>query len=128
MLVNGDLLDEANETYFVNLTNPTNATIADGQGLGTITDDDPMPALSIGDVTVIEGDAGTVDATFTGHAERVQRSERLRRLRDRERHRTRPGDYVARNGQLVFTPARRRSRSRSRSRATRSTSRTRPSS
>ncbi len=47
--VNGDLLDEANETYFVNLTNPTNATIADGQGLGTITDDDPLPSLSIND-------------------------------------------------------------------------------
>ena len=38
--VNGDTLDEANETYFVNLSNPSNATIADGQGLGTITDDD----------------------------------------------------------------------------------------
>ena len=40
-VVNGDLLDEANETFIVNLTNPTNATIADGQGVGTITDDDP---------------------------------------------------------------------------------------
>ena len=34
VLVNGDLLDEANETYFVNLSNPGNATIADGQGVG----------------------------------------------------------------------------------------------
>ena len=41
--VNGDLLDEANETYFVNLSSPVNATIADGQGQGTITDDDPLP-------------------------------------------------------------------------------------
>ena len=32
--VNGDLLDEANETLFVNLTNPVNATIADAQGVG----------------------------------------------------------------------------------------------
>ena len=34
------LLDEPDETFFVNLSNPSNATIADGQGLGTITDDD----------------------------------------------------------------------------------------
>ena len=63
--VKGDLLDEANETYFVNLTNPSNATISDAQGLGTITDDDPLPALSIDDVTVAEGNSGTVSATFT---------------------------------------------------------------
>ena len=41
VLVNGDLLDEANETFFVNLTNPGNATIADGQGVGTITTTTP---------------------------------------------------------------------------------------
>ena len=65
VLVNGDLLDEADETYFVNLTNPTNATIGDGQGLGTITDNDPLPSLSINDVTVVEGNTGTVSATYT---------------------------------------------------------------
>ncbi|HBL61358.1 MAG TPA: hypothetical protein DDZ80_23890, partial [Cyanobacteria bacterium UBA8803] len=30
----GDLLNEDNETFTVNLSNPTNATIADGQGVG----------------------------------------------------------------------------------------------
>ena len=63
--VNGDLLDEANETYFVNLTTPVNATIDDGQGQGTITDNDPPPALSINDVTVTEGERRHDDATFT---------------------------------------------------------------
>ena len=41
--VDGDTLDEANETYAVTLSNPGNATIADGSGTGTITDDDPLP-------------------------------------------------------------------------------------
>ena len=41
--VNGDVLDEADETFFVNLSSPVNATIADGQGVGTITDDDAAP-------------------------------------------------------------------------------------
>ena len=56
--VNADLLDEANETFNVNLANATNAAIGDGQGIGTITDDDATPSLAIGDVTVTEGDAG----------------------------------------------------------------------
>jgi hypothetical protein len=36
----GDNLDEPNETFFVNLSGATNATIADGQGVGTIVDND----------------------------------------------------------------------------------------
>jgi reprolysin-like metallo-peptidase family M12B/Calx-beta domain-containing protein len=35
-----DLLDEANETFFVNLSAPTGGTIGDAQGVGTIVDDD----------------------------------------------------------------------------------------
>ena len=37
----GDMVREANETFYVNLTNPSaNALIQDGQGLGTIVNDD----------------------------------------------------------------------------------------
>jgi len=36
----GDLLVEGDETFFVNLTSPSNATLGDAQGLGTIADDD----------------------------------------------------------------------------------------
>jgi len=61
----GDLIDEANETLYLNLSNSTNATIADTQGLGTITDNDPLPGLSVNDVTVTEGNSGTDDAVFT---------------------------------------------------------------
>src|SRR6185436_11734195 len=64
VVVNGDLIDEADETFFVNLPGAMNATIADNQGLGTITDDDGPPTISINDVTVVEGDAGTVNAAF----------------------------------------------------------------
>jgi large repetitive protein len=64
--VNGDVLDEAtNDTFFVNLTDPTNATLGDGQGRGSITDDDPLPTISIGNVSVLEGNSGTVGAAFT---------------------------------------------------------------
>ena len=41
----GDLLVEADETFFVNLSNPVNVSIPDPQAVGTIVDDD-APSLS----------------------------------------------------------------------------------
>jgi uncharacterized protein len=38
--INGDTTTEVNETFFVNLTNVTGATVNDGQGQGTINNDD----------------------------------------------------------------------------------------
>ena len=63
--VNGDLLDEANETLTVTLTSPTNAALGTAVGTGTITDDDATPTLSINDLSLNEGNAGTSPATFT---------------------------------------------------------------
>ncbi len=66
LTVNGDALDEgANERFFVNLNNPVNATIADAQGVGTISDDDDPPTISINDVRLNEGNTGTTSADFT---------------------------------------------------------------
>jgi hypothetical protein len=61
--VNGDLLAEPNETFVVNLSNPTNAVIGDPQGIGTIADDEP-PLITISDVSRTEGNTGAVSATF----------------------------------------------------------------
>ena len=66
--VNGDTKFETNETFFVNLSNPTNATIADGQGIGTITNDDAQPIVSINPLSITrnEGaDGATTAYTFT---------------------------------------------------------------
>ena len=38
--INGDTKVESNETFSVNLSKPSNATISDGQGVGTILNDD----------------------------------------------------------------------------------------
>jgi hypothetical protein len=46
MIVNGDTLSEPNETFFVNLTNASNATISRGRAVGTIVDND-APALMV---------------------------------------------------------------------------------
>jgi len=65
VLVNGDTSPEANETFFVNVTNVTGATVTDGQGQGTIQNDDAAPNLTINDVSLNEGNAGTTTFTFT---------------------------------------------------------------
>ena len=65
--VNGDTLDEPDETFFVNLSNASNATILDSQGVGTITDNDVPPALTINDVSQNEGASGPTTFTFTVH-------------------------------------------------------------
>ncbi|HEV7504612.1 MAG TPA: ExeM/NucH family extracellular endonuclease, partial [Thermoanaerobaculia bacterium] len=65
VLVNGDLTPETNETFLVNVTNVTGATVTDGQGLGTIVNDDAAPNLTINDVSLNEGNAGTTTFTFT---------------------------------------------------------------
>lgn len=60
----GDTAYELNETFNVNLSSPSNATLADNVGIGTILNDDPIPTLSIGDVTITEGNSGTTNAVF----------------------------------------------------------------
>jgi serralysin len=44
--VKQDTISEANETFFVNLSNATNATISDAQGIGTIINDDASSSSS----------------------------------------------------------------------------------
>src|SRR5205814_1940048 len=65
VLVNGDTTLEPDETFAVNLSLPTNGTILDAQGVGTITNDDSVPQISIGDVIQAEGDSGTSSFDFT---------------------------------------------------------------
>jgi hypothetical protein len=60
--VNDDALNEADETFSVVLADPLNATVLGGTGTGTILDDDPVPVLSVGNVSVTEGDSSTAPA------------------------------------------------------------------
>jgi large repetitive protein len=65
--VTADTVNEANETFTVNLSNAANATIADDIGLGTIQNDDtPLPTLSITDDTENEGSNLSFVVTLSG--------------------------------------------------------------
>ena len=57
-----DTIDEADETFRLTLSSPTNATLADATATGTITDDDDA-TLSVNDVSGSEG--GTLTFTVT---------------------------------------------------------------
>ena len=61
-----DVIDEANEIYYVDLdvASARNATVQVGRGVGTITDDD-TGTLSISNATVAEGDSGSTNAVLT---------------------------------------------------------------
>jgi len=61
--VQGDRFAEPNETFSIRLIDPTNASIVDGEGLGTILDDESR--LAINNASVIEGKGGTKVITFT---------------------------------------------------------------
>src|SRR5439155_21418012 len=63
--VRGDVVDEADEAFSLNLSNPSEPIIADGTGSATIVDDDPAPVLAVGAVVVAEGNGGTSTAVFT---------------------------------------------------------------
>ena len=69
--VNGDSVVEPNETFLVNLSNPTGGlTIADGQGIGTIRNDDQPPpkVIRVSDIVmtvVTSGKNKAAKATIT---------------------------------------------------------------
>ncbi|HEV2815913.1 MAG TPA: Calx-beta domain-containing protein, partial [Allosphingosinicella sp.] len=100
--VTNEAFAEFDETVFLNLSDAVGANIADAQGVGTIVNDDGPPiTVSIGDVTVTEGDAGTSLMTFT-----VTRSGGTGEFdvswQTANGTATEPSDYVAASGTLHF--------------------------
>ncbi|MBI1324361.1 S8 family serine peptidase, partial [bacterium] len=60
----GDTVYEANETFRLLLSSPVNATITDGEAVATILNDDSIPALSISDTRLLEGNSGSSNMVF----------------------------------------------------------------
>ena len=104
VLVNGDRIGEPNETFVVNLSSPTNAAIADGQGLGTILDDEPR--ISIADMTTKEGNGKkTTLLTFTVTLSAAYDQAVTMSYRTVDgTATTSDGDYIAKTGTLTFNP------------------------
>jgi large repetitive protein len=68
VLIKGDLMYEGNQTFnlVVSLAPlETDATIADGTGVGTIVDNDPIPTLTINDPAAVQEPNVTVNSNST---------------------------------------------------------------
>ena len=99
--VAGDLLDEPHETYSLNLSNPSGATLARARGLGTILDNDPPVSLSVDDVSGAES-AGSV--SFTVSLSAVSGKVITVDYATADGTATAPADYGSVQGTLVFLP------------------------
>jgi large repetitive protein len=104
VLVIGDMLNELDETFLVNVSNVTGATVADAQGVGTILNDDPAPSLSINDVSVTEGNTGTVNATLTVTLSAASGQTVVVNYATADGTAIAPTDYVSASGTLTFPP------------------------
>jgi Calx-beta domain-containing protein len=65
VLVNGDTTVEPDETFSLNLSGATNATISDSQGVGTILNDDTDLSVAVSPSSVLEDGAANLVYTFT---------------------------------------------------------------
>jgi probable HAF family extracellular repeat protein len=104
VLVNGDRLAESDEMFVVNLSSPTNAVIADGQGFGTILDDEPH--ISIADQTVTEGNVGSVNAMFTVTLSHAYDEDVIVPYATADGDATAGSDYTAAAGNVVIPAGR----------------------
>jgi hypothetical protein len=102
--VKGDRLGEPTETFAVNLSTPTNAAIGDGQGIGTIVDNEPR--ISISDVTKYEGRRNkTTLFTFTVTLSAAYDQAVTVSFRTVDGTATTGNaDYTAKSGTLTFAP------------------------
>jgi hypothetical protein len=98
----GDTLNEANETFLVSLSNPVNATTGD-VSLVRILNDDPLPSLSISDVSVSEGNSGAVNMVFNVNLSTVSGRSLSVGYATANGTATAPGDYTATSGRVTFT-------------------------
>ena len=100
--INGDSKVELNENFFVNVTNVTGASVLDGQGVGTINNDDTA-TVTLGDVSLVEGNAGTSTMTFTATLNNaVQGGFTVNYATADGTATTADSDYVASTGTLTF--------------------------
>ncbi len=100
-----DTAAEGVEDFFVNLSNAANATIADPQGVGTIIDDDsgtPPIVITIDDVTITEGNSGTVDAQFTLTLSTASTQQITVDFTTTDGTATAGSDYTASSGTVTF--------------------------
>jgi hypothetical protein len=102
--VSDDTTYENDEGFTIDIASPFNASIVDAQGAGTITNDDLLPAASVGDVSVAEGSAGTTPEGFTVTLSNPSAFTATVDWATADGSATDGSDYTAGSGTLTFDP------------------------
>jgi len=98
--LNPDGWDEYPETFYVNLVNPSGATLADDQGLGTIIDSD-VPEISVEDGWFYEFDGtGTFYLSLSVPSDKTITVD----YATADDTAVSPDDYAATSGTITFAP------------------------
>lgn len=102
-----DSIDEDDETFVVDLSSPVGLSIIDGQGLGTIQDDDTA-TLSVANLSQLEGTGGATNFTFTASLSTSASTPRTFVVSTSDGSAAAPGDYTAimlpQNQTITFAP------------------------
>src|SRR5262249_36379119 len=101
----GDIIDESDETFSVNLSAPANAVLGNSQRIGTILDDDPPPpTLAVNDVSVTEGNSGSASPVFPVPPSPPTSAPVTVNYATADGTATAGSDYQAASGTLTFAP------------------------
>jgi hypothetical protein len=106
--VAGDVLDEADETFSLLLSEPINATLAVTSATAWIIDNDPLPVMIISDAAQGEGDSGdrfnlVFDVTLSAPSGREVRAAYVTGVGPADTA-TRDVDYQGAAGVVTFAP------------------------
>jgi hypothetical protein len=105
IFVNSDTAYENAETFNVNLSGTTNATISTATGTGTILNDDPAPTLAINNVTMTVGASGTTNFVFTiSMTGNTELTTTVKYVTANGTATVTENDYVPTSGTLTFNP------------------------
>lgn len=109
--VHGDTTKENNETFFLKLSSPSGALLADNSATGTIRNDDATPgpavkpSLYVSNATILEPDAGSANESFTVSLSAPSASTVTVNYATQNSSAVAPGDYTSvSTTPLTFAP------------------------
>jgi Calx-beta domain len=105
VLVIDDQTFEPDETFFLNLSNPTNVTIGDSQAQATIVNNDPIPTVDVNDPFIgAEGNSGPTPVLFFVRLSNPTTQTVTLNFATLDDSATAGSDYTAVSGSLTFAP------------------------
>ena len=100
----GDTLDEVDETFTLQLSNPDSGiNLVDTSAVGTVLDDDPEPGISVADASVSEGN-NSVNLNFTVSLDAASGKTVTVNYQTQDGTAAAGSDYTATNGTLTINP------------------------